>query len=269
MREVAESVRASSDNVVASTTAQNEAATSLASAIEELSVSITHVSDSAATARNITQSAQQQAESGGDTVRQMINGMDRISSEIDNAGAAVNLLSERSARISNIGKIINDIADQTNLLALNAAIEAARAGESGRGFAVVADEVRKLAERTATSTREISSTVSEVQTEADRVVSMIRGVTEEVRDGVRLATDSGAVLETIRNESDRTTSAVNDIADATREQSIASQEVARGVEDIARMADQNNQVTRQTNEQAALLEQLAANLQSKVSHFNV
>ena len=40
-------------------------------------------------------------------------------------------------------------------------------------------------------------------------------------------------------------------------------------EDIARMADQNNQVTRQTNEQAALLEQLAANLQSKVSHFNV
>jgi len=269
VREVAESVRASSDNVVGSTATQNEAAASLASAIEELSVSITHVSDSAATARDITQQAQQQAETGGDTVRQMIGGMGRISSEIDKAGEAVNLLSERSARISNIGKIINDIADQTNLLALNAAIEAARAGESGRGFAVVADEVRKLAERTATSTREISSTVSEVQNEADRVVAMIRGVTDEVRDGVRLATDSGAVLETIRSEGDRTTSAVNDIADATREQSIASQEVARGVEQIARMADQNNQITRQTNEQAALLEQLATNLQSKVSHFHI
>lgn len=269
VREVAQSVRQRSDEVVASTSTQNAAAASLASAIEELSVSITHVSDSAATARDITQGAQRQATNGGDTVRQMIGGMDRISTEIDNAGAAVNLLSERSAQISNIGRIINDIADQTNLLALNAAIEAARAGESGRGFAVVADEVRKLAERTASSTREITTTVGEVQSEAERVVAMIHGVTEEVHGGVRLATNSGNVLETIRSESDRTTTAVNDIADATREQSVASQEVARGVEEIARMADQNNQISRQTNEQAALLEQLAANLQSKVSHFQV
>ena len=269
VREVAESVRAGSDNVVSRTTTQFEAAANLASAVEELSVSITHVSDSAAAARDITQLAQQRAESGGDTVREMIGGMGRISTQIDKAGDAVNLLSERSARISNIGKIINDIADQTNLLALNASIEAARAGESGRGFAVVADEVRKLAERTATSTREISSTVSEVQSEADRVVAMIRGVTDEVRNGVRLATDSGTVLETIRNEGDRTTSAVNDIADTTREQSAASQDVARGVEQIAQMAEQNNQITRNTHEQTTVLEHLAAELEAKVSHFRI
>jgi methyl-accepting chemotaxis protein len=197
----------------------------------------------------------------------MTEGMNRIASEIDQASAAVNMLSERSARISNIGKIINDIADQTNLLALNAAIEAARAGESGRGFAVVADEVRKLAERTASSTREISVTVSEVQTEAERVVTMINGVTSEVQAGVRLAADSGSVLATIGDESTRTTQAVNDIADATREQSAASQEVARGIEHIATMAEQNKQATRQTQEQTRRLEELAAQLQAKVSHF--
>ncbi|MDD3353565.1 methyl-accepting chemotaxis protein [Zoogloea sp.] len=269
VRTTAGAVRQGSDAVVDSTSAQNEAASGLAAAIEELSVSITHVSESAALAHQITQQAQEQANRGGHKVLEMVAGMNRIADEISRAGEAVNLLSERSARISNIGQIINDIADQTNLLALNAAIEAARAGESGRGFAVVADEVRKLAERTASSTREISATVAEVQGEAERLVTMIQGVTGQVEGGVRSATESGQMLETIRNESSRTTSAVNDIADATREQSAASQDVARGVERIAQMADQNNQVTRRSHEQTALLEQLAADLEAKVGHFRV
>ena len=269
VKDAAREVRLGSDQVVSGTTAQSEAAASLAAAIEELSVSITQVSDSAAVARDFTQQAQGHADDGSDKVRIVISGMDRIASEIGKAGEAVNLLSERSARISNIGKIINEIADQTNLLALNAAIEAARAGESGRGFAVVADEVRKLAERTASSTREISATVSEVQGEAQRVVTMIAGVAREVQGGVSSATASGEVLETIRNESGRTTSAVLDIASATHEQSAASQEVARGVERIARMAEQNNQVTLHTHEQTAALERLASDLETKIGHFRV
>ncbi len=269
VKNAAREVRLGSDQVVSSTTAQSEAAAGLAAAIEELSVSITQVSDSAAVARDFTQQAQGHADDGSNKVRVVISGMDRIASEIGKAGEAVNLLSERSTRISNIGKIINEIADQTNLLALNAAIEAARAGESGRGFAVVADEVRKLAERTASSTREISATVSEVQGEAQRVVTMIAGVAREVQGGVDSATASGAVLETIRNESGRTTGAVLDIASATREQSAASQEVARGVERIARMAEQNNQITLQTHEQTAALERLASDLETKIGHFRV
>ncbi|MGL4409480.1 MAG: methyl-accepting chemotaxis protein [Zoogloea sp.] len=269
VKQASRQLRQDSDEVLAGSTTQSESAAALAAAIEELSVSITHVSDSADIARNITQQAQSHANDGSQQVRRMVDGMHGIANEISQASQAVNLLSERSARISNIGKIINDIADQTNLLALNAAIEAARAGESGRGFAVVADEVRKLAERTASSTREISVTVSEVQTEADRVVQMIQGISDGMQAGVQLAGNSGSMLETIRDESLRTTSAVNDIADATREQSTASQEVARGVEHIAQMADHNNQTTRRTHQQTSRLESLADELENKASHFKV
>ncbi|WP_079435857.1 Cache 3/Cache 2 fusion domain-containing protein [Zoogloea sp. LCSB751] len=269
VRDAARAVRQGSNEVVSSTAAQSEAAAGLATAIEELAVSVTHVSDSAAVARDMTQQAQVHADEGSSRVRSVIDGMGRIAGEIDEAAVAVRQLSERSAQISNIGKLINEIAEQTNLLALNAAIEAARAGESGRGFAVVADEVRKLAERTANSTREISATVTEVQSEAQRVVTMIQGVTNGVRDGVGLATESGAMLETIRSESVRTTAAVNDIADTTRAQSTSSQDVAHGVERIAQMAAQNNQITRRTHEQTTTLEQLVADLETKVGHFRV
>ena len=65
--------------------------------------------------------------------------------------------------IGKVIEVIQDIAEQTNLLALNATIEAARAGDAGKGFAVVATEVKELAKQTAAATEDIRQRIEGIQ----------------------------------------------------------------------------------------------------------
>ncbi|MFD0485038.1 methyl-accepting chemotaxis protein [Kineococcus sp. GCM10028916] len=102
--------------------------------------------------------------------------------QASNMTGEVDALTQASAAVGEVIKIISAIADQTNLLALNATIEAARAGELGRGFAVVASEVKDLARETADATQRVAQQIAGIQASSNAVSSGINETAAIIRE---------------------------------------------------------------------------------------
>jgi methyl-accepting chemotaxis protein len=256
-------------HVAAGSGRQSDAASTVAAAVEQLSVSIAQVADNARQATEVTEAGNAASGKGTAVVTDAVGEMEKIAGEIQSSAAVIQALGERSQQISGIARVIKDIADQTNLLALNAAIEAARAGEQGRGFAVVADEVRKLAERTTQSTQEIAEMIAGVQLETKNAVENMGSVNGRMQHGVALARQAGDALAEIRDKAGRTVSVVHEIASATREQTAASEEIARNIEEIAGEAEENVHSSSQTQTAVGELIQLSAHLSAMVQRFKL
>jgi methyl-accepting chemotaxis protein len=258
-----------SSAVAAASGKQSEATSATAAAVEEMTVGIESISQSANSAKAHSQTASDQSRKGGEVVHAAASEMEKIAVSVEASSQVISGLEQHSNEVSTVVSVIKEIADQTNLLALNAAIEAARAGEQGRGFAVVADEVRKLAERTTHSTLQIAQTIAKIQDGTKSVVSsMVAGVSQ-VRAGTALATQAGESIGEIQAGAEQVVGVVSDISDALREQSKASAEIARNIENIAQMVEANNTSSEQAAAAAHQLQRLAEDLSLSVRSFHV
>ncbi len=170
----------------------------------------------------------------------------QASQDIQNGSKAVITTVEAMKKIAEKISIIGEIAEKTDLLAINAAIEAARAGEQGKGFAVVAAEVRKLAENSQAAAKEIN---------------------ELSKSSVRIADESGNLLQKIVPDIQKTAVLVQEIAAASMEQNSGANQVNNAVMQLNAVTQKNAAAAEEMSSSAEELASQAEQLQETIAFF--
>jgi len=248
---------------------QSTAAQAAAASVEQLSASIASVAESAERVAAISGKTHTQARAGTRSLQEVTSGIDTMEGAVRDLAGTFGRYVDSTRTIDGMTRRVTEIAEQTSLLALNAAIEAARAGEQGRGFAVVADEVRKLAEKSAAAAREINVVTQSLQEGSGHVDAAlergnafiassqqhVQNVTGIIGRGDQLATEASQ--------------GVTEIHHSVREQTAATEGIARNIEAIARMAEDNARTVERTAEAARDLRCMAEELTTSIAHLRL
>ena len=238
-------------------------------AVNEMAVSIDQVSSNASESTAVAERSVTIAKKGAEVVQNTIHGMDTIREQIQETSKRIKRLGESSQEIGDIVSLINDIADQTNILSLNAAIQASMAGDAGRGFAVVADEVQRLAERSSAATKQIEALVKTTQTDTNEAVISMEHTTAEVVRGARLAQDAGVALEEIETVSMSLADLIQNISNASRQQSLSAGHISNTMNVIQEITSQTSSGTTATAKSIGNLAEMSSQLRDSVSGFKL
>lgn len=225
-----------------------EGSTEQASAIEEVSSTVGEIvsqtrknSDNASTAKTLAEKVNSEAISGNDKMKHLLVALDEIN--------------QASSGISNIIKVIEDIAFQTNILALNASVEAARAGTHGKGFAVVAGEVKNLATKSAEAAKETNQLINASITKA--------------RGGVAIGEEMEITLSSIVESINSAVVSISLIDNASKQQVEIIEQLKSGLEQISNVVQKNTSTAEESASSSQEMFAQAEMLNNMVSKYKI
>lgn len=248
INEAASQVASGSKEIASGSQNLSRGTTEQASSIEELTAAISEIAEQT---KNNAKNAENAKSLSLEVQKEAIEGNEKMKSMQE----AMRGISDSSANIAKIIKVIDDIAFQTNILSLNAAVEAARAGQAGKGFAVVAQEVRTLASRSATAAKETTQ--------------LIEDSSKRVEIGAKIVDETAAEFEKIMQSIEKTTKLVGEISEASAKQATGITQIDKGIEQVSTVVQTNSATA---EESAAASEQLSAQAQAlrdMVSQFKL
>lgn len=248
IQNVSNEVSGAAEQVASSSNDLADGATNQAAVVEELTATVTGVSEQVG--KN-----SQSAKEISVKVDELGNAISESNGKMHEMVDSMHEISEASKEIDKIITTINEIASQTNLLALNASIEAARAGEAGKGFAVVANQVNVLADQSAQAAKE-SATLIETSVKA-------------VEKGMVIAGQTAAQLEEVAENSKLITTEVTNIAETLETQTTEIKQINEGIEQINDVVQTNSATSEECAAASQEMSSEAESLREMIRKFKV
>ena len=248
IQNVSNEVSGAAEQVASSSNYLADGATNQAAVVEELTATVTGVSEQ-------VEKNSQSAKEISVKVDELGNAISESNGKMHEMVDSMHEISEASKEIDKIITTINEIASQTNLLALNASIEAARAGEAGKGFAVVANQVNVLADQSAQAAKE-SATLIETSVKA-------------VEKGMVIAGQTAAQLEEVAENSKLITTEVTNIAETLETQTTEIKQINEGIEQINDVVQTNSATSEECAAASQEMSSEAESLREMIRKFKV
>ncbi len=268
IKRISEGLSNSTQVVISSSSQIASASQSLAEGASEQASSLEETSSSLEEMSSMTK---QNAENAYQAKALMENAqkiVEKVDDKMNLMASAIREVTMSSEETGKIVKTIDEIAFQTNLLALNAAVEAARAGEAGAGFAVVADEVRNLAMRAANAAKSTSTLIENTIKTVKKSSELTRQTQEAFQENVAIFSKAGNLIGDIAEASQEQARGIEQINAAAAEMDRLTQQSAANAEESAGTAEEMNAQAEQLNGYVEELVQVVGQSNQKMMERN-